>query len=67
MRRDQEWAVSSGESQVSHLRAADEEHKTGNSTDAVQPGNIREVVKIVSDVVLQKAHSRLLPVRLRMQ
>jgi hypothetical protein len=59
--------MSSSESQVSHLRAADEEHEAGNSADAVQTRNIREVVKIVSDIVLQKAHSRLLPVRLRMQ
>ncbi len=55
------------ESWVSHLRAADKKHEARNSSDSVERRNVREIVKVVADVVLQESHSRLLPVRLCIQ
>ena len=50
---------------ASYLSATNEEHKAGHSTDAIQTRHIREVVKVIADVVLQEADASHLPSRLQ--
>ena len=48
-----------------NLCASYEENKAGHSADAVEARHIREVVKVIADVVLQEPHAGHLTPRLQ--
>ncbi len=52
-------------SKLTHLRPADKEDKAGDGSDAIQPCDVRKIIKVVPDVVLQETHARLLSISLQ--
>lgn len=50
---------------MTNLGASNEEHEAGHSADAVQPSDVREVIEIIPDVVLQEPCPCQLSLRLQ--
>ncbi len=48
-----------------HLGTTNEEDEAGHRAHAIQARHIRQVIKVVANVVLQKARACQLPLRLR--